>query len=323
VIHRILDIGTASQGASWPRAQRVDYVATIATPSSGDDDWNDGNLGVRLVRYDEQFGYAELVIGAQLPLGTTIQLTATTNEHDVVKTDDGPATIPLAGADCNEATYTAVNIDAVVDVVVRAATTGFQQPQFQWTVNGALLPGLSAFGQSSTVGSLAISADVEVPTGWQQQNLQSRIVTVGWRLDGNTLMVSVPAGLGALRLNFTSTATETGGGSASGALGALSVDAITRRIDLPDKAKADRKRCLDGIERAMRGRWRTHGPIRIPPRGWPELGRDQLAQALVDLDRLEHTHPFQARQIRLAVAEEMHASATDLAEIGARLRGMS
>lgn len=304
VIHIIRDIGTGLEDPSYPRRGRVTYEATIPVPGAGDNDWNGGGFGIRVVNATK--ASASLLIG-QLPGQRRALLRLDKTDGTPTSTPNGTqAWVPLAGPNCAGGFYPVDRTTTPVEVTIALDTWGFEYPIFVVNINGHALPeGTTSTSQGPD--SFTIDTDVAVPTGWQTASTQHRSITIGWRRAANRYTLQIPPGDGTWTLNASVSVRE-GGITQPFATDAQTIDVTTASIDLSRAAIDDLERCLrkliarvGALNLTPLGMPKPPGPTDGPDWSW--LRGADLVTALAHLRDLERRFPKSARELRGSVAQ--------------------
>ena len=298
VIHRLRDLGVGNPAPGYPLRQMVCYERTIPVPSTGDDDWDFGELAVRVVGHG---GSAQLLIGETLPGQTAVRMDL---EHsDGAEVRDRFAQVPmnLTGPSCGTSIQWLDRIVNTAVVVATAHASGYSHPSFKFTVNGAAAGSWTDIDASASSGQVTFSANVEVPTGFGTSNVQPRTITATYRLAGNGMRLTLPAdpGHGAYTVKIAVTAGDRIGFVPHPPESHADDDAnvVTCRVTLSEEAKEAEHQCSNFLGH----RAATHPP-EIPPNLlgpiawlftliWTQLNPATLAVALTVLLTAHQQHP--------------------------------
>jgi hypothetical protein len=289
-IHRLRDVGTAAAGATFPLIKRVTYEATLPVPSSGDDDWTNGQFAVRVL--EDLGGSVRVMVGETLPDTAAARMevlhgggleTSTPNAQQV--------DLPLAGPTCGRARVGTQTIVNEYTVLVTIESTGFARPQFDFKLNGRTFGVTSELGAPPQTGVDVIQADIIEPTAFNTVQAVTRAVALQWGIDGHQFQVLLPPGDGTYTVTLDAVVSEGAAGAPPRQASATeSVTVETKRITLSDEGNDAESECLSfliakGLQEQPPFPPDPIGPIAFPP-DWQALDAVELATGLKTLFKL-------------------------------------
>jgi hypothetical protein len=319
IIHQILDIGSKSQGAGWPRPDCVEYVDTIPVPSAGDNDWSNGVLSVRIIdgSESESEGVITVEIAERLDFASTAEIDVDVTYQPETRLPGGPVMQTMMGAACESKTYESTVVDSPANVRVISGSTGFDDPTFTYFINGVPLPLKTKTSSGIQRDSVAVDVSVDTPVGYQQNIRETKNLTLSYSTTANHLDIEIPGGLGVVSLQVGTTATQ--GKSASATVVA---QATTRRYELPPEAEIDRASCVKPIKDALeKATVLDRGPFVQEGVDWQDMTATELGQSLLKISQMARTRPFQARRTLERAATELHVPVEELKAITADITG--
>jgi hypothetical protein len=220
----------------------------------------------------------------------------------------------MMGVACESKTYESTIVDAPATIRVISGSTGFDDQTFTYTINGVSLSLETKTSSGYQGGSVAVDVSVDSPTGYQQHVQETQHMTISYSTTANHLDIKIPAGLGVVSLQVSTTVTE-GGRSASATAVA---QATTRRYELPPEAQADRASCTKPIKDALeKAKVKDRGPFIQEGVDWQDMTATELGQSLLKISQMERTRPYQARRTLERAATELHVPVEELKAITA------
>lgn len=300
IIHRIHDVGVAEDGAGWPKVDRVCYEGTIPVPSTGNDDWTNGMVSVR-VTGDDGSG---VLVGRTFPPGQAVRLELSDQVEDTRDVPGGNIISTLVGPTCGRGELSTIDRQTTYTVAVIAAATGFTQPAFRFLLNDQPVGEWSAIVVPvRRQGNEPTNVMVERPVAYQETRVEPGIVNIGWDIAGNRLTFAVPGGDGRFPLKISvevadATLPETHRVPRVSA--SMILDLRTSEITLTEASRKKIQECGTYL-----GSWKTVkeygpddllGPVAIVE-DWNSLDRDQLRKAIGDLELLSRAHARVARDV--------------------------
>lgn len=327
VVHQVRDVGTPSDipVGTWPRLQRVCHEVTIPVPSLGDDDWDNGQVAIRIEETDG--GAVIVLVGEALPGGHAVRLTSTVTHADPQRTVGPVVAVPLSGPSCGTDSFPSEVVRQRAVVGVTAATVGFDDPELLFSLNGADIGGWRSLVAEAVTQAVTVPVTVEVPTGVSTSTTTTTSVTATATVVGNALTLVLPAGTGTYPVNVRLRAR--GGGQESAAEETVVVHTLFH--DLSDAAKRAQQECADflvnkGLQRrpyeVIPDIWKTlvdlHGRD-----DWAALEADVRAEALRALAAVRRANARLGREETGRFAERLGVGSSQLHNLFRKIEGPS
>jgi len=318
VIHQIRNtIGTATDGAGYPKTNQVCLAGIIPVPSTGDLDWSDGAFAVRVVASDTE--WVDLLVGATLPNVQSVSVTAVGTDTFVSQAPAEAIEVARTKSDCGVHAYTATTINTQVDIAAEAVSSGFANPRFRYELNGVALNAWTGPATPSA-GSANITAAVRVPTSLAGAATASRTINVTWKASANKIAITVPPGDGSFELSLVGFAADNPVPAVVGTASApVLISVVTASIQLPPEAIADQGLCIARIADEMRQvpRWPGdggHPDWRVPNPGehWSRDDLAQMGREVRDAAEFARRYPALGDRRIDEVARRLDANATDV-----------
>ena len=323
VIHRIRDVGYVGE-PGFPRPQRVCYEATIPAPSGGDQDWDNGQFAVRIL---ETGGSAQLLIGETLPDVRSVRMEIVESSGPERRAPFVNVELKLTGPACSTNSYPTEAVSATYVLELSAEATGYEEPAFEYAVNGTDLGIVSASNGPLQQGQVAFTASVDVPNGYQSSYFEERSVRATYNARGNQLGLTFPEGDGTYPVTITVTAIDLRG-QEHRARSSNTLTATTRWVDLSQEAKDAQRACSNFLSHFVAighpGPRDSLGPVEhlthvvLPILVLVEdidVDPSVLAAALDGLRRLEAVSPILARHETTALADRLGVDETELRRV--------
>lgn len=318
VLHRIRDVSTA-QGIL---PQRVSYELTIPPLTLGDLDWSNDELAVRVVA--QSSAYIDLVMGAALPRVPSVRLTLDYSYGESSFSHDGQSvTVSKVGPSCKTGTYTMQFNQRTAQVVAQAASSGFVQPSFGFSVNGVVL-GSPQPGGASQSAAVQVGVAAKVPVARDVWVDTPATVNVSYAQTGNTLVLDLPAGLGAYVLDVRVQVFEAGGGASPPVADSGSVSLRTAMLELPPQAIVDQTACIMSLVNHAQDIPPMHIPDDHPDwrqriESWRPEQLASLGREIEALVQHERTTASQRASLLALAAERLDLSAAELFDVSRRM----
>jgi hypothetical protein len=327
VIHRIRDVGFVGE-PFFPRLQRVCYEATIPVPSGGDEDWDNGQFAVRVL---EAAGSAQLLIGETLPDVRSVRMDVVESSGPEHREPFGSVELNLTGPTCSTNSYPTEAVSATYVVELSAEATGYEEPAFEYAVNGADLGIVSAPNGPLQQGGVTFTAAVEVPNGYHSSFFEERSVLATYNALGNRLGLTFPERDGTYPVTITVTAVELAG-EEHRVSSSTTLTATTWSVDLSQEAKDGQRACSSFLSHFVAV---DHSLVHDP--GGPvehlahvvlpmlvlvedtDVDPQTLAATLHGLRRLDAVSPILARREMTALADRLGVDEAELHRVAQQL----
>ena len=323
VVHRLRDIGLASDGPDFPLIKKVTYEATIPLPSAGDNDWDNGQFAVRVL--EELHGSVRVMIGETLPDARAARMKVLAGPGlETITPNAEQVDLVLTGPTCGRGTFNTQTITNDYSIGVEVSSTGFTKPTFVFLINGKTLGVVSELGAPPQLGADVIQADITEPTGHNKAQAVTRTVGVQWGIDGNQLGVALTPGDGTYEVSVEAVVAEsTSGMSPLRASAKDSVKVETKRITLSSEGSDAESQCLSFlIQKGLQ----EHSPVPLDPIGpvvfpadWRVLNSLDLATAVKRLFKLKVVNPSLAAPPAAVAAEQLGVNPQDLFNVAKQL----
>jgi hypothetical protein len=302
--------------------QRVCYEATIPVPSSGDEDWDNGELAVRVLGHG---GPVRLLLGDTLPGGTSVRMDAVGSwgaerREPYVDTD-----LKFAGPACGKGTYPTEVVISTYIVEATAQATGFERPSFQFAVNGAPAGSPSLVHSPLQHGQVTFVAEVEVPNGYRSWQSERREITADYNVRGNQLGLTLPEYDGTYQVTVAVTAVESPN-TALKASASSTVSATTAEVALSQAAKDALGECTSFLSKYVVVDTSLVPDLLSPIErlvvvlqglvsGDEEIDVEQMALTLRELPNLQQRAPWIARHEAETLAAKLDIDQAELRRI--------
>ena len=235
VIHRIGDLGVAGLTPDF-LPQRVSYEGTIPAPSAGSDDWSVGSFSVRALEHGDN--YAVATVGVNLPATSGVRLEVDHKSYARPSAAGPSVELALTGPSCSTGAYTTEAVGYQQVIAAYAGATGLRVPVFTFLVNGQTIATSNEL--QAVQGEVAFPADVAVPTGYLTSETEPRRITATYNIVNNRLVLVIPAGDGAYRVDISVRAASFGQPEV---IADQSIDVTTYEIRLPEAALEAQSQC--------------------------------------------------------------------------------
>ena len=312
VIHTIRDLGTPADGNTFPRLQQVAYETTIPVPTLGDTDWTNGQIAVRISDVANNQSAVTVLVGETIPGMLQTSPEVTLGDVSETRRPGGPVELVLVGPNCGKQTYECEYVDTAQRVSATLSASGFDNPQFLFNVNGTNIGTWSTTDGATQTGSVAFTADVEVPTGYHSANTITQNIMASYSITANALTLDLPGGAGRYRMNMTFTTSERNDVNKQAA-SSYPVDPVTSRFDIPQAARDAMQQCKDFLDRK--------GQQQQDPRKIDPLGPITRLEDKIDIIRGLERNPRLHRSVERDVAEQLGVHTQQIRDLGKRLGG--
>lgn len=302
VVHEILDVGHGYEHPSFPRYKRVCYRKTIPYPTSGDNDWNDTGIGVRII--NATLNEAEVLIGATLPNVRSIQSTSEVHESEVVRWSAGRVFVQLAGPRCEGAFLDVERILKKQELVLNISGTGFYDSRYSFSIDGHVLTSPRPASSVAISDILPLLVKTWIPVDKDTAIQKNRLVPLQWTQTGNSLTVVIPAGVGRFSLNIIGAIEDNTGHKL---LANNAFDVETEVIEFSNSAIAAIEACLRHLITQLDVQHILPRRVPKPPGSgeepdWANLSGRELVLYLAHLHALNETSAFVARGLSTRIA---------------------
>jgi hypothetical protein len=307
VIHEIFDIGSGYVDPAYPLSQRINYRTTIPVPTSGDNDWVDTGIGVRILQASTD--QAIVLMGASIPDHRAVSLATSSTETETARTWAGLVWGRLAGPRCEGALLTLERVGFGVVVVCKITSMGFFDTRYSFAIDGQLLTSPRAATSEPIEGIRNFSVEAMVPVDMDNASPQPRVVPVHWKQFGNTLTVTLPAGLGRYPLKVTGIAQDN---TSYKSQGDVVVEIVSETVEYSADSVAQIAECMRYLTSQIdlehlppRQLPTMPGPGEEPD--WRDLRGIEFAKVIAQLNHPEKSNPFLVDQIRREVGRRVGA----------------
>lgn len=321
VIHSIRDLGVPSE-PGFPLSQRVCYEATIPVPSAGDEDWDNGELAVRVLGHG---GSVRLLIGDSLPGGRSVRMDTAESFGPERREPYGDVELNLSGSACGRGTYPAEAAVSTYVVEIAAEATGFAHPAFQFAVNGVAAGSPSPVHGPLQHGQVEFAADVEVPDGYRSWRREQQTIAAAYNVRGNQLGLTLPENGGTYPVTVSVTAVESDDAAVQ-ANASSTVKATTLEIALSQEAREALDECKafltkyvvvdDSLVPDLLGPIEHLATVlrRLAP-GREEIDVEPLARTIIALPDLQLRAPAIARREVASLATKLDLDQAEIHRI--------
>jgi hypothetical protein len=319
VIHQMRgSIGAAADGQGWPKIEPVCIAGNIRLPSTGDLDWSNGDIAVRIVEVTP--GWVDLMVGSRAMTDSFARIGDTTLEtHHVSDTDAERVSVPRCGPNCRTQTYIARHTTNSVILTTEVQAAGFGQPAVRWEINGVT----TNVWATATVGdtdTLTLPVIVEVPTALGKTSQEYRFIDISYTAIGNKLTLNFPDGDGTYGVTIVAECTEDPAGTGATTRSEPSQQTIqTAGIQLPPEAIQDQTTCATasiagGIQHGL-GDGIDWGGIAEEMEEWAHSHSGSFTVLVREAVRLERESPAIGGLLLAQIATYMQTTPTDLKHI--------